>query len=67
MAGAVYDLPLSSTRVLDWICTTYADPAQPLTTAGEELDGLNKIDHDQDVTFFSGLFTAIRPYTVRFF
>lgn len=23
---------------VDWICSTYADPAQPLTTTGEDLD-----------------------------
>ena len=26
-------------------CTTYADPAQPLTTAGVELDHLQSVDH----------------------
>ena len=32
-----------STCFLGWMCATYADPAQPLTTTGEERDDL---DHD---------------------
>ena len=31
-----------STCFLDWICPTYADPAQPLSMAGEALDDLDR-------------------------
>ena len=37
----LYGVPRNSTRSLGWICTIYAGPAQPITTAGEELDDLS--------------------------
>ena len=31
-------VPRNSTCFLSWICSVYADPAQPLTVAEEDLD-----------------------------